>query len=170
MAAAAAGYRRHCLWRSVVRLAGPHVDDADVTVGCLRSYRRGHRHRGGFNAAGGDAGPRWWLGLSGIAGILAGSVAFYCTGTTTLALLMVLAVWAIVIGVLQIWGAITPRKVVEGEWLLILNGLLSIAFGVIAMAQPATGALAFVWMIGWFAVVFGCLYIALAFRLKHLRA
>jgi len=123
-----------------------------------------------FNAAGGDAGPGWWLGLSGIAGILAGSVAFYCTGTTTLALLMVLAVWAIVIGVLQIWGAITPRKVVEGEWLLILNGLLSIAFGVIAMAQPATGALAFVWMIGWFAVVFGCLYIALAFRLKHLRA
>ena len=97
-------------------------------------------------------------------------MAFYCTGTTTLALLMVLAVWAIVIGVLQIWGAITPRKVVEGEWLLILNGLLSIAFGVIAMAQPATGALAFVWMIGWFAVVFGCLYIALAFRLKHLRA
>jgi uncharacterized membrane protein HdeD (DUF308 family) len=38
------------------------------------------------------------------------------------------------------------------------------------MAQPASGALAFVWMIGWFAVVFGCLYIALAFRLKHLRA
>jgi hypothetical protein len=60
------------------------------------------------------------------------------------------------------------RKVVQGEWLLILNGLLSIAFGVIAMAQPATGALAFVWMIGWFAVVFGCLYLALAFRLKHL--
>ena len=123
-----------------------------------------------FNAAGGDAGPRWWLGLSGLASILAGSVAFYYTGTTTLALLMVLAVWAIVIGVLQIWGAITLREVVEGEWLLILNGLLSIAFGVIAMAQPATGALAFVWMIGWFAVVFGCLYIALAFRLKHLRA
>jgi uncharacterized membrane protein HdeD (DUF308 family) len=36
-----------------------------------------------FNAAGGDAGPRWWLGLSGIASILAGSVAFYYTGTTT---------------------------------------------------------------------------------------
>ena len=89
---------------------------------------------------------------------------------TTLVLLMFIAAWAIIMGGVQIWGAIALRSVLQHEWLLVLNGLLSIAFGVIAMAQPATGALAFVWMIGWFAVVFGCLYIALAFRLKHLRA
>ena len=29
-----------------------------------------------FNASGGDAGPRWWLGLSGVVSILAGVVAF----------------------------------------------------------------------------------------------
>ena len=92
---------------------------------------------------------------------------FYYTGETTLVLLMFIAVWAIVIGALQIWGAIGLRKVLQHEWLLILNGVLSIAFGVILMAQPGAGALGFVWMIAWYAIFFGCLYVALAFRLKQ---
>src|SRR6516225_4150820 len=119
------------------------------------------------NASGGDAGPRWWLGLSGVAGILTGVVTFYYTGTTTLVLLMFIAVWAIIIGILQIWGAIVLRKVLQHEWLLILSGVLSIAFGVILMAQPGAGALAFAWMIAWYAIFFGCLYVALAFKLKQ---
>jgi uncharacterized membrane protein HdeD (DUF308 family) len=76
-----------------------------------------------FNASGGDAGPRWWLGLSGVVSILAGVVTFYYTGETTLVLLMFIAVWAIIIGALQIWGAIALRKVLQHEWLLILNGV-----------------------------------------------
>ena len=120
-----------------------------------------------FNASGGDAGPRWWLGLSGVAGILTGVVTFYYTGMTTLVLLTFIAVWAIIIGAMQIWGAIALRKVLQHEWLLILNGVLSIAFGVILMAQPGAGALAFVWMIAWYAIFFGCLYVALAFKLKQ---
>ena len=122
-----------------------------------------------FNAAGGDAGPRWWLGLSGVAGILAGVVTFYYTGATTLVLLMFIAVWAIIIGALQIWGAIALRKVLQNEWLLVVNGVLSIAFGAVLLAQPGTGALAFAWMIAWYAIFFGCLYVALAFKLKQYR-
>ncbi|OKO76038.1 HdeD family acid-resistance protein [Bradyrhizobium sp. AS23.2] len=122
-----------------------------------------------FSASGGEAGPRWWLGLSGVAGILAGVVTFSYTGATTLALLMFIATWAIVIGALQIWGAVALRKVLQNEWLLVLNGVLSIAFGVILFVQPGTGALTLVWMIAWYAILFGCLYIALAFRLKQYR-
>jgi uncharacterized membrane protein HdeD (DUF308 family) len=120
-----------------------------------------------FNASGGDAGPRWWLGLSGVVSILAGVLAFYYTGMTTLVLLMFIAIWAIIIGAIQIWGAIALRSVLQREWLLVLSGALSIAFGVILMVQPGTGALAFVWMIAWYAIFFGCLYIGLAFRLKQ---
>ena len=120
-----------------------------------------------FSASGGDAGPRWWLGLSGVVSILAGIVTFYYTGETTLVLLMFIAVWAIIIGALQIWGAIALRKVLQHEWLLILNGVLSIAFGVILMAQPGAGALAVAWMIAWYAIFFGGLYIALALKLKQ---
>ena len=70
------------------------------------------------------------------------------------------------LGVLQIWGAIRLRKEIEGEWLLGLSDLLSVAFGVILFAQPGAGALAVVWLIGWFALLAGCVYIALAFQLK----
>lgn len=115
---------------------------------------------------GGEIAPRWWLAVVGIAGILAGLLAFVWPGMTALVLLMFIASWAIVIGVLQIWGAIRLRKEIEGEWLLGLSGLLSVAFGVIIFAQPGAGALAVVWMIGWFAILAGCVYIALAFQLK----
>jgi uncharacterized membrane protein HdeD (DUF308 family) len=47
------------------------------------------------------------------------------------------------------------------------NGVLSIAFGVILMVQPGAGALAVAWMIAWYAIFFGCLCIALAFRLRQ---
>src|SRR6516164_11780427 len=114
---------------------------------------------------GGEIAPRWWLAVVGIAGIVAGALAFVWPGMTALVLLMFIASWAIVIGVLQIWGAIRLRKEIEGEWLLALSGLLSVAFGVIMFAQPGAGALAVVWLIGSFAIA-GCVYIALAFQLK----
>jgi uncharacterized membrane protein HdeD (DUF308 family) len=115
---------------------------------------------------GGEIAPRWWLAVVGIAGILAGTLAFVWPGMTALVLLMFIASWAIVIGVLQIWGAIRLRKEIEGEWLLALSGVLSVAFGVIMFAQPGAGALAVVWLIGWFAILAGCVYIGLAFQLK----
>jgi uncharacterized membrane protein HdeD (DUF308 family) len=121
-----------------------------------------------FNAPG-DAGPRWWLGLSGVVSIVAGLVAFFYTGITALVLLWLIAAWAIIIGAVLIWGALELRKVLDDSWLIGLTGALSVVFGVILFAQPNVGALALVWTIGWFAIVFGCLFIAMAFRLKQLK-
>jgi uncharacterized membrane protein HdeD (DUF308 family) len=112
-------------------------------------------------------GPRWWLGIVGLSGIAAGIMTFAWPGITTFILLMFIAAWAIVTGVMEIWGAVKLRKEIEGEWLLILSGILSVAFGLILFAQPEIGALALVWLIGWFAVLFGIVNIALAFRLKQ---
>ena len=121
-----------------------------------------------FNAMG-DAGPRWWLGLSGVVSILAGLAAFFYTGVTGLVLLVFIAVWAIIIGLTLIWGAIELRKILDDAWLLGLTGALAVAFGVILIAKPNAGALALVLTIGWFAIVFGCLFITLAFRLKKFK-
>jgi uncharacterized membrane protein HdeD (DUF308 family) len=84
-------------------------------------------------------------------------------------LLMYIASWAIVVGVLQVWGAIQLRKEIENEWLLALSGLLSMAVGVLVIAEPGAGALSIVWIIGSFAVLVGCLYTGLAFRLKKFK-
>jgi uncharacterized membrane protein HdeD (DUF308 family) len=69
----------------------------------------------------------------------------------------------------QIWGAIELRKILDDAWLLGLTGALAIAFGVILIAKPGAGAVALVWTIGWFAIVFGGLYIALAFRPRQFK-
>jgi uncharacterized membrane protein HdeD (DUF308 family) len=69
-----------------------------------------------FNLSGGDAGPRWWLGLSGVVGVLAGIVAFVYTGMTALVLLMFIAAWAIIIGALQLFAAIQLRNVIDNAW------------------------------------------------------
>ena len=121
-----------------------------------------------FNAMG-DAGPRWWLGLSGVLSILAGLAAFFYTGMTALVLLVFIAVWAIIIGLTLIWGAIELRKILDDAWLLGLTGALATAFGVILITKPNAGALALVWVIGWFAIMLGSLFIALAFRLKKFK-
>jgi len=113
-----------------------------------------------------ETSTRWWLAATGIVSVLAAFVAFFWPGMTTVVLLMFIASWAIIIGVLQIWGAIEMGKEAQGEWLFALYGVLWIAFGVVMFAQPGAGALALVWMIGWFAILSGCMSIALAFRLR----
>jgi uncharacterized membrane protein HdeD (DUF308 family) len=66
-------------------------------------------------------------------------VAFASPGLTALVLLMFIAGWAIVIGAIQL------RKEIEGEWWLILSGLLSIAFGALLIARPAQAPLRLCW-------------------------
>jgi uncharacterized membrane protein HdeD (DUF308 family) len=113
--------------------------------------------------------PWWALTLEGIVGILAAVAAFLYPGITAIILLYVIAIWAIVTGVIEIVAAIQLRKEIEGELWLGLAGLGSILFGVVLIARPGLGALAVVWMIGLYAVLFGVLLVALGFRVKALR-
>ena len=117
----------------------------------------------------GDTGTRWWLAFVGVAGILAGFAAFFYPNMTATVLLYMIGAWAIVVGVLQIWGAIELRKIIDNEWLLVLNGVVCVAFGFVMYARLDAGALATAWIIGWFAILAGFGYIGLAFRLKSLR-
>ncbi len=119
-----------------------------------------------ISGKGGEMQSRWWLAIVGLSGVIAGILAFAWPGITGLILLFFIAGWAIATGVFQIVGAIRLRKEIEGEWLLVLGGLLSIAFGVLLIVWPGVGALAVAWVIAWFAIAIGCIYIALAFRLK----
>jgi uncharacterized membrane protein HdeD (DUF308 family) len=118
------------------------------------------------SSKGGEIAPRWWLALIGLAGILAGLLAFVWPAITAQVLLVLIASWAIFTGALQIWGAIQLRKEIEVEWMLVLSGLLSIALGVALLARPGVGALAVIWLIGSFAILVGCIYVSLALWLK----
>ena len=107
--------------------------------------------------------------VEGIISVAAGAIAFIVPGITALALLVLIASWAIVSGIFEIVAAIRLRKVIRHEWLLALAGFASIAFGVIMILNPAAGALALLWWIGAFMFAFGILLIALAFRMRRWR-
>ena len=102
----------------------------------------------------------------GVIGIGAGIVALVRPGLTAVALIWVLAFWAIIAGVMQISAAIRLRKEVQGEWLWILSGILTIALGVLFLARPGEGILSVTWLIATLAIVWGILLVMLSFRLK----
>ena len=115
---------------------------------------------------GGNPMPRWWLAIVGIAGIAAGALTFLMPGLTALVLVTFIAVWAIVLGVMEVYGAIKLRKEIEGEWFLILNGVLAVIFGILLLWRPGIGALTLVWIIGAYAIILGIIYIAFGLKLK----
>lgn len=115
-------------------------------------------------------GHRWWLALVGVAGIAAGLVTFFMPGLTASLLVLLIAIWAIVVGVAEIAGAIALRKQIQGEWMLVLGGVVMVLLGVAILVWPLAGAVATVWTIGAFSIVAGICYVALAFRLRRHRA
>lgn len=111
-------------------------------------------------------GSVWAMLLGGIVSIAAALVMFIRPDITAVALLYVIAFWAIFKGVFEIVVAIRLRKELDREWMLILAGVISILFGGLLLAAPVAGALAVVLWIGVFAVIEGFLLLLFAFRLR----
>lgn len=113
---------------------------------------------------------RWWALARGVLGVLAGLFVVAHPAlvgvvlATTLAIL--LAVQSIVGGVLEILAAIRERKRIDGEWWLVLGGLLSIVFGVILLSAPILAGALLVRVLGVFAMIAGVMLIVAAFRLR----
>jgi uncharacterized membrane protein HdeD (DUF308 family) len=111
--------------------------------------------------------PRWLLLVEGVAGILAGLIAFVFPILTAVFLLYLIAAWAIVTGIAEIATAIRLRKEIQGEWALIVGGILSVLFGVLlGVVGPFAGILSLIWLIGAYAIAFGVLLLVTAFRVR----
>jgi uncharacterized membrane protein HdeD (DUF308 family) len=78
-----------------------------------------------------------------------------------------IACWAIAIGLMQIVGAIQLRKEIKDEWLLIAGGALSVVFGIILLTRPGVGALALLYVIGSYAILYGILLLWFSLRLRN---
>jgi uncharacterized membrane protein HdeD (DUF308 family) len=109
----------------------------------------------------------WGLLLAlGVVAIAAGALAVAYPGITAFALVVLMGVNAIFTGVLDIAIAIRLRRVIRNEWMFILAGVVSLVFGVLVLAFPAGGALALVWLVSFYAIVTGILFISVSLRLR----
>lgn len=114
-------------------------------------------------------GHRWANVLIGVVGVLAGLVAILLPGETAVVLLVIIAVWAIVAGAVQIVAGIALRRSIAHAWFLIVTGALTLVLGVVLLFDPGAGALALVTTIAVFALIWGISLILMAFRLRGLR-
>jgi uncharacterized membrane protein HdeD (DUF308 family) len=111
--------------------------------------------------------PRWLLLIEGVAGILAGLIAFVMPQLTAILLLYLIAAWAIVTGISEIATAIRLRNEIRGEWAVIAGGVLSVIFGVLlAVIGPVAGLFSLIWLIGIYAVAFGIMLLIAGFRVR----
>jgi uncharacterized membrane protein HdeD (DUF308 family) len=124
---------------------------------------------GVFTIAAGIADPtrRGLLLTEGVIGVVAGLIAFFWPGLTALVLLYVIAGWAIFTGVLEIVTAISLRREIDNEWMMILGGALSVLFGLLLAFLPGVGLLSLTWLIGIYALIFGVAFIVLGFRVRR---
>src|SRR5678815_5604329 len=110
----------------------------------------------------------WGHIVGGIVGVIAAIGAFVYPGMTAVILLYLIAGWAIVRGIFEIVAAVRLRKEIDNEWVLIIAGVASIVFGLLFFNNVTAGALAVVWAIGLYALIYGVVLIVLAFRLRGL--
>ncbi|WP_230534427.1 HdeD family acid-resistance protein [Microvirga roseola] len=114
-------------------------------------------------------GERWGLlVLEGVLSIIVGFLAFFMPGLTLLFFVTLIAVWALITGVLMIVAAFKLHPAFGRGW-LIFSGAVSVLFGIALLIAPMVGAVVLTWWLGAYALVFGIGLLILAFKLKGRR-
>ena len=115
-----------------------------------------------------DSQRKWAPLIGGIVSVAAAIITFMNPALTLLALVTLIAIWAVMRGVFDVVAAIRLRREIEGEWLLVLGGVLSIVFGVLVFSAPRAGALFAAWWIGVYAFVLGLVLLACGMKLRSI--
>ena len=110
----------------------------------------------------------WWLfTLRGVLAILFGLLALIFPGPTMLSLVILFSAYMLVDGIFGIISAVRAIRRKEDRWgLLIFEGLIDIAVGILAFLWPGITVLAFVLLVGAWAIVTGALMTVVGFRLN----
>jgi uncharacterized membrane protein HdeD (DUF308 family) len=111
--------------------------------------------------------PNWLLLLYAVASIGFGLLALFRAQTVATALVWLLAIWLVIAGIARIIFAIQMRRLVHGNWLLALSGILALVLGLLFIARPNIGVATLAVWLGIGALVYGVLQVALAFYMRR---
>jgi uncharacterized membrane protein HdeD (DUF308 family) len=118
-----------------------------------------------FGAAAGRRSWGWRL-AAGILGVLAGLIILRWPGETAVTLLLFVGYWAIVVGIMELVGAIVERAEIPHAGLLAIEGIIAILWGIAMVVWPGVGLLTLALVVGIYAIVHGIFYCAMAFRVR----
>jgi uncharacterized membrane protein HdeD (DUF308 family) len=104
--------------------------------------------------------------VEGFISLIAGVIVLLQPGLAGIVLVIVIAIWAVLTGLLEVVAAIRLRREIRNEWMLGFGGFLSITLGLLMLFQPAAGGLVITLMVGAYALIFGMLLVALSLRLR----
>ena len=113
------------------------------------------------------AGPVFGHLLLGLADLAAGVIALAWPGPTALVLVLIVGVWAVIAGLVEIAVAFGAGEPAGTRAMIILCGLVSVAFGVVLFASPGAGALTLALLFGLFNLIYGAWALVQGIALRH---
>jgi len=113
------------------------------------------------------AGPVFGHLLLGLISLAAGVIALVWPGPTALVLVLIIGVWAVIGGFVEIFAAFQSGETAGTRTLFILGGLVSIAFGVVLFARPGVGAVTLALLFGLFSIIYGVSEIVMGVELRR---
>ena len=111
--------------------------------------------------------PNWLLLLYAVASIGFGLLALFQAQMVATVLVWLLAVWLVIAGVARIVFAVQMRRLIQGNWLLALSGILALLLGLLFIARPNIGVATLAVWLGIGALVYGVLQVALALYMRQ---
>jgi len=113
-------------------------------------------------------GKKWFLGLLlGFAELAVGVYLVRHPGVTFATLVLIIGLVLVARGVLEVVMGFTEDSAATNKTLLVIGGLLATIVGIFIMVQPAAGGVAFVWVLGLYALITGPMLIAMALDVKR---
>jgi uncharacterized membrane protein HdeD (DUF308 family) len=110
----------------------------------------------------------WWaLVLRGLAAILFGVLAFAWPGITLFVLVLFFGAYMLVDDIFAIVAAVRAAGEEDRWWLLLVQGILGVLAGLVAIFWPGLTALALLYFIAAWAIVTGIMEIVAAIRLRR---
>ena len=113
------------------------------------------------------AGPVFGHLLLGLVDLAAGVIALVWPGPTALVLVLVIGIWAVAGGLVELFAAFGRGETAGTRALFILGGLVSIAFGVVLFARPGVGAVTLALLFGLFSIIYGVSQIVTGVELRR---
>lgn len=118
--------------------------------------------------AAGNGEPWGWRLTAALLGVLVGLLIIRWPGVTAGILLLLIGIWAIVVGLGGIVTAFADHREISHAWLYALLGAVMVVFGIAMFVWPAAGLATVVYLVGAFAIVTGIIYCVLAFQVRRL--